>query len=592
MKTIVVLLLFLSICLGASAQVSINAGNSDPDPSSILDVKSSALGLLIPRMTTAERLAIINPAQGLIVYDTDLKGLWYYHDAWIRAASSSVGLADADDDTRIQVEKYPDEDQIHFSLGGTEHWLMTGSRLEPWNSGGSVYIGLGAGSMDNPSYFNNNVGIGMNALGINTSGYYNTALGGSALTNSNSYNNTAIGFSAMTTNNSGYSNTAVGVSAMDGNQSGYENTAIGEYALGFNQTGFGNVAVGYSAGIGLSGFSRSNNSIFGYRAGHLLKSGSGNILIGYQAGNNITTGSNNIVIGYDIGGVTATASGKMVIGASDLLFGDISNRKIGIGTTNPGQKLTVGDGNFALSNTGTAGELMFYEPSAGGSNYTSIKAQAQDGNNTITLPKDPGTNGQFLSTSATGVLSWSNTPFQSKIQDTDTDTKIQVEKNADEDKIRFNLAGTEKWVMDSSRLEPMNSGRSIFIGEEAGQNDDLSTNENIFIGYKAGKANTVAEKNIAIGSYALFYNLSGEKNIAIGKDALLSNVAKSGITAIGYQAMFNADNSTFPTHKGNTAIGCQALMGVQTPENNTGYYNTAVGDQALYSNGGGLKTLP
>ncbi|MCX6249548.1 MAG: tail fiber domain-containing protein [Bacteroidetes bacterium] len=589
MKTFVIVLIFLSISIGTFAQVAINSDNSAPNSSSMLDVKSSTLGLLIPRMTTVERLTIINPAQGLIVYDTDLKGLWYYHDAWIRAASSSSGLTDADDDTKILVEKYPDDDQIHFSLGGTEHWLMTGTRLEPWNSGGSVYIGMGAGSMDNPMYFNSNVGIGLNALGMNTSGYYNTALGGAALTNSNSYNNTAIGSAAMTSNNSGYSNTAVGVSAMDGNLNGYENTAIGEYALGFNRNGFGNVAVGFNAGFGSSGFSKSNNSIFGYRAGYLLTSGSSNILLGYQAGSNITSGANNIMIGYDIGGLSATASSKMIIGASDLLFGDISTKKIGIGTTNPGQKLTVGDGNFALSNTGTAGELMLYEPSGSGSNYTSIKAQAQDGNNTITLPKDPGTNGQFLSTNATGVMSWSTIPFSIRIQDTDGDTKVQVEKTTDEDKIRFNLAGTEKWVMDSSRLEPMNSGRSVFIGEEAGQNDDLSTNDNVFIGYKAARQNTVAEKNIAIGSYALYSNVTGEKNVAIGKDALFSNVANSRITAIGYQAMLNADNYTLPLDKCNTAVGYQALMGVQTPEHNTGYYNTAVGDQALCYNGYGYQ---
>ena len=75
MKTIFVLVIFLSLCLVTFAQVAINTDNSDPNPSSMLDIKSSTLGLLIPRMTTANRLAIINPAQGLIVYDTDLKGL-------------------------------------------------------------------------------------------------------------------------------------------------------------------------------------------------------------------------------------------------------------------------------------------------------------------------------------------------------------------------------------------------------------------------------------------------------------------------------------------------------------------------------------
>ena len=46
-------------------------GTNRPDPSSVLDVSSSNKGFLIPRMTTLQREAIINPALGLLVYDID-----------------------------------------------------------------------------------------------------------------------------------------------------------------------------------------------------------------------------------------------------------------------------------------------------------------------------------------------------------------------------------------------------------------------------------------------------------------------------------------------------------------------------------------
>ena len=59
-----------------SAQVGI--GTDNPDPSSILDIQSSTQGLLAPRMTTVERLAIPNPADGLLVYDTDDNRFYYY----------------------------------------------------------------------------------------------------------------------------------------------------------------------------------------------------------------------------------------------------------------------------------------------------------------------------------------------------------------------------------------------------------------------------------------------------------------------------------------------------------------------------------
>ncbi|MBX2827711.1 MAG: hypothetical protein KTR22_06085 [Flavobacteriaceae bacterium] len=63
-----VLLFFLGT-MNCLAQVGI--GTTSPDPSSILDITASDKGVLIPRMTTAERDAIANPVNGLMVYNTD-----------------------------------------------------------------------------------------------------------------------------------------------------------------------------------------------------------------------------------------------------------------------------------------------------------------------------------------------------------------------------------------------------------------------------------------------------------------------------------------------------------------------------------------
>jgi uncharacterized protein (TIGR02145 family) len=53
------------------AQVSVTKDNSLPDPSAMLDVKSSTKGMLVPRMTIAQRDAIAEPATGLLVFCTD-----------------------------------------------------------------------------------------------------------------------------------------------------------------------------------------------------------------------------------------------------------------------------------------------------------------------------------------------------------------------------------------------------------------------------------------------------------------------------------------------------------------------------------------
>ncbi len=65
------LIAMLFIVWQATAQVSINNDNSAPDPSAMLDVKSTTRGLLPPRMTHAEMEAIVNPVDGLIIYCTD-----------------------------------------------------------------------------------------------------------------------------------------------------------------------------------------------------------------------------------------------------------------------------------------------------------------------------------------------------------------------------------------------------------------------------------------------------------------------------------------------------------------------------------------
>lgn len=59
-----------------NAQVGI--GTTSPAASSMLDISSTNSGLLTPRMTTAQKNAIVSPANGLMVYDTDLKGFSYY----------------------------------------------------------------------------------------------------------------------------------------------------------------------------------------------------------------------------------------------------------------------------------------------------------------------------------------------------------------------------------------------------------------------------------------------------------------------------------------------------------------------------------
>ncbi len=77
-KLTILLTVVLFTALSTMAQVAINTDGTDPGTSAMLDVKSTEKGILIPRMTTAQRTGISSPVQGLMVYDTDLDAFYFY----------------------------------------------------------------------------------------------------------------------------------------------------------------------------------------------------------------------------------------------------------------------------------------------------------------------------------------------------------------------------------------------------------------------------------------------------------------------------------------------------------------------------------
>lgn len=75
--------------------VSINRDGVRADPSSMLDVKSTESGILIPRMSSTQRTAIASPAKGLLVFDITTNTFWYYKTVWVEingAAGTGFGV--------------------------------------------------------------------------------------------------------------------------------------------------------------------------------------------------------------------------------------------------------------------------------------------------------------------------------------------------------------------------------------------------------------------------------------------------------------------------------------------------------------------
>lgn len=88
-KALYLLILVFLVKFGNSQGVAINTDGSRANSSAMLDVKSTTSGMLIPRMTQAERNGISSPASSLLIYQTDNTPGFYYWDSrsWVQLFS-------------------------------------------------------------------------------------------------------------------------------------------------------------------------------------------------------------------------------------------------------------------------------------------------------------------------------------------------------------------------------------------------------------------------------------------------------------------------------------------------------------------------
>ncbi|MCF8347331.1 MAG: hypothetical protein K9G61_00840 [Bacteroidales bacterium] len=224
--------------------------------------------------------------------------------------------------------------------------------------------------------------------------------------------------------------------------------------------------------------------------------------------------------------------------------------------------------------------------------------------NTLSAKLDAAHKGMVVFDKTANLLFfWDGTEFiymrsgvLSEIADTDNDTYISVEEGTDPDYINFSTFGTNFWRMENGRLEFLNTGGSVFIGENAGYSDDFSNNDNVFVGNNAGYATATGVQNVAVGKSVLASNQSGNGNTGLGSFALVSTTGSYNVS-VGLSSLYY--NST---GQNNTAIGTRALMSNTTGSNNTilGYYadyynqtgsnNTILGFMAGYAGSANSKS--
>ena len=144
----------ISLDLGAitPSSISVNESQTPADASAVLDVTSTDKGILIPRMTQAQRDAISSPAEGLMVYQTDgTAGFYYYNGtAWTAVGGSggadvttaSNGLTESGDDVQLggtltaATEINQAGNNLTFTTGGGRTIINGGFQY----GGGPVFI--------------------------------------------------------------------------------------------------------------------------------------------------------------------------------------------------------------------------------------------------------------------------------------------------------------------------------------------------------------------------------------------------------------------------------------------------------------------
>jgi hypothetical protein len=93
-QKVIVTCLFAFFIATGNMLGQVGIGTTTPDPSSMLDISSTSQGMLTPRMTTIQKTGITSPADGLLVYDTDLKSFYYYNStstSWVKINNQSDG---------------------------------------------------------------------------------------------------------------------------------------------------------------------------------------------------------------------------------------------------------------------------------------------------------------------------------------------------------------------------------------------------------------------------------------------------------------------------------------------------------------------
>ena len=170
MKKIFMVYILCVVSMKSVGQVGI--GTSTPHASAKLDIVDNSRGILIPRMTMAQRVNIVSPALGLMVFQTDNSvGFWYYDGTqwnyfYTKNSTDSIFLS-----------KTPYREGFASSTTWTCPSNITSVVVEVWGAGGSPGNALECGGGGCSADRGGNGGYVKQTISVVPGNVYNISVG-------------------------------------------------------------------------------------------------------------------------------------------------------------------------------------------------------------------------------------------------------------------------------------------------------------------------------------------------------------------------------------------------------------------------------
>ncbi|HEX7846870.1 MAG TPA: hypothetical protein VF476_13795, partial [Chitinophagaceae bacterium] len=332
-KLFVLMISLLCLTMISKAQnVAINTDGSTADASSMLDVKSTSKGMLVPRMTTVQRTAIVSPANGLLVYDTDAKSFWYYNGTlWTTFSSSGSGSPSG----------------FQLPIDSTGNFGLTPIHIKNLNPAFTQPL----------LKINNANGFGVHAITGNGTAIYgqnNSPDNAAAISGSSLGTGTGAGVHGTSTNGNGVR--------------GISTNAPGVYGLSYSSGQSGVFGQSATSGIGVRGESESGKGVYGgaNNNGTGVEGWNGAGGFGVTAFGNYGTALYAKAFGG--GGVSAKFENLISTGKALVVNGNLA---ISGGNTNPGAgKVLTSDasGNATWQTQGLKIGFKVHDSYPGGAN--------------------------------------------------------------------------------------------------------------------------------------------------------------------------------------------------------------------------------